>query len=785
MVRCLCTGRTDIYCGPDRCDLAGVGAPGDANQCRICWLRLGSPVHGEEPRGDVALLPCRHLGVGTGKTVACPSCRGKVELKLFACAIHGQCTQGPKEAAGIASCGRCPDRQPADAGQMVVTADGIGDHLQALAVGMAWKQANPGKELLLVAKGGAIPWLSLFDCRVVREETPGVPLVHDVRERGDLHYVETCAKVPRAVPKLLPLDQAAVAWAEQYRGSVVLSPWTAYHRPGAPGWVPNHRVWLRSHWLALERLLAKASQRVVVIDTDAGRNDAFASPVLLREHPHRVAALMLAARAVVGNDAGMAHLAGALGSPCVVLAGPSNATAIFANWPKTKVIMGPLDCSGCRWRGPNYRNHCATLCASLQAIQPEDVVRAIEEVAPRKLSQLAGLVPLRQITAEIVAEQERHLREDVALYQVGQSRGLGALLGALREEVASSRPDLVPLVLEATWMSRRMGDGAGQQIPWHLYAPADGPSLQPVPFVVPPGIGDSVWALTKIQALAQGEPIDLVVAGNPNDEIGSRALPFLRRFKFLRSVEMRRLSTLQPGKATDEKGRYRYVADGRRGGLHYLMPNAALERGERLETWLPGVPINWNVMEEFDYSGAEMGDHNGKLLGHFVAFYLGPEAGNTVAGHNRGHLWRPEQWVALGRAMRDRGLTVAVVGAPYDTSYWHKYVKPLVERDGQEWRDFIGAFEIGSTFAFLHWARALISYQCGLGIVGNYLGIATVMFWRPNGDSAESGRLVSFHEDMRHCWTRPDTPNSYLGLVYGRQSAADVVAEIDRRGWLS
>lgn len=50
-----------------------------------------------------AAVPCVHLGESTGETVGCPSCRGSVKLKLFACAIHGQCTTG-KKVAGVACC---------------------------------------------------------------------------------------------------------------------------------------------------------------------------------------------------------------------------------------------------------------------------------------------------------------------------------------------------------------------------------------------------------------------------------------------------------------------------------------------------------------------------------------------------------------------------------------------------------------------------------------------------------------------------------------------------------
>lgn len=67
--------------------------------------------------GATPALPCVHLGQPTGETVTCPTCptaggsRG-VQLKTFACALHGACTVG-KAAPGVACCRRCPDYQSA------------------------------------------------------------------------------------------------------------------------------------------------------------------------------------------------------------------------------------------------------------------------------------------------------------------------------------------------------------------------------------------------------------------------------------------------------------------------------------------------------------------------------------------------------------------------------------------------------------------------------------------------------------------------------------------------
>lgn len=37
-VPCLCTGREDVFCDGATCSIAGLGAPGNRNSCRICWL---------------------------------------------------------------------------------------------------------------------------------------------------------------------------------------------------------------------------------------------------------------------------------------------------------------------------------------------------------------------------------------------------------------------------------------------------------------------------------------------------------------------------------------------------------------------------------------------------------------------------------------------------------------------------------------------------------------------------------------------------------------------------
>jgi hypothetical protein len=96
--------------------------PPSPQSCHLCALCAERSRRGRAYRGDwgepwpwpgkgprTAVGDCRHLGGPTGATVRCPTCRGGVELKLFACAVYGECTPG-KCAPGVACCqgGRCP-----------------------------------------------------------------------------------------------------------------------------------------------------------------------------------------------------------------------------------------------------------------------------------------------------------------------------------------------------------------------------------------------------------------------------------------------------------------------------------------------------------------------------------------------------------------------------------------------------------------------------------------------------------------------------------------------------
>lgn len=91
--------------------LAGLGRDlriiDNTGQC-VGTVRLDAP---PAPRKNPAAATCVHRGAET-REVECKSCGGNVRIKLFACAIGGECHLSKKAVAGATACVGCLDFQP-------------------------------------------------------------------------------------------------------------------------------------------------------------------------------------------------------------------------------------------------------------------------------------------------------------------------------------------------------------------------------------------------------------------------------------------------------------------------------------------------------------------------------------------------------------------------------------------------------------------------------------------------------------------------------------------------
>lgn len=286
-----------------------------------------------------------------------------------------------------------------------------------------------------------------------------------------------------------------------------------------------------------------------------------------------------------------------------------------------------------------------------------------------------------------------------------------------------------------------------------------------------PGIGDSLWACTKIPALLEAEGCKKAYVYIPACE-PRRSKEFLDRFSFISNSEYKPFSINVPPHVNDD-GTYCYVESQKNWHRQFdwvLCCNGHLERGERLETWLPEIPTCWNLASHWRFSGSEIAW--GKQFHNAVLFYLGPDA--ISSGHNRDHRWRPEDWFALAEEVRKLGLRVVVVGAIYDMGYYARY--GYAEGLGKH-ECLIGKTDIGELYSACLQSKAVVAYQSGVAIWSVFLGANVVSWWRAHGDSLDPDTYISFNEQMAHCWTPPGTMESgrYLPLIYGKTGQVEQI----------
>jgi len=313
-------------------------------------------------------------------------------------------------------------------------------------------------------------------------------------------------------------------------------------------------------------------------------------------------------------------------------------------------------------------------------------------------------------------------------------------------------------------------------------------------FLLPTGIGDSVWGLHKVQSIANLHDkgcITVYLTYGDKSKIQQRALDFVRRFRFVNKVEMRPYEIMAlPGVTPD--GYYSYIPDGwydfGKERVCALIPNAYLERGIRLEEWMPNHAINWNIWDDFRISWWEQrfARKLKERIGDYAVFYPGPMHGNTIAGHNRGSIWQPQDWINLGYAIQQLGLKIVVVGATYDADYYDHCVAPGLNGGTPSWVNLIGKTNIGELFAVTNGAKFVVSYQAGVGIVSTYLGTPTAIFWRAHRDSLLPDGYLSFREEMASAWVPPHilAARKHLPLIYGKCSVDSIVEEIKERHWI-
>jgi lipopolysaccharide heptosyltransferase II len=178
---------------------------------------------------------------------------------------------------------------------------------------------------------------------------------------------EPIGVTPGPLPELVPPLEADAA-ASALIGRVapgadrfaVMAPRSAY----GPA-----REWPADRFAALARLLAGRGLAVVLCGTAAERetcrqvSESAGSGVVSAAGETdlpTLAALVRRAAIAVCNDSGLAHLAGAVGTPTVTLYGSTSSAWTAALGPRVRVVQHPPVCSPCFRRTCRIGYHCLT-----------------------------------------------------------------------------------------------------------------------------------------------------------------------------------------------------------------------------------------------------------------------------------------------------------------------------------------------------------------------------------------------------------------------------------------
>lgn len=290
----------------------------------------------------------------------------------------------------------------------MIDCTGIGDNMvQGVAAQAIWKQKQKeGLRMRFVAESHRMEWARLA--------TGGKM---DIADFGDPHRTRAMYSVHSAPIKAVEIDatcrmrgicrQELIAlehmtppnetrsWevnippesfkiatefllhpTREQRPIIALSPWTN----------AAVRQWPIRHWGHLSELLRKQGFAVCLLDPPkpSGKqvpSDAFPLPKFRSANPYDVAAVVSKVDMVLGNDSGMPHLAGFVGTQALAICGPTDGEVAFGGWPTVHPIQAPGKCTGCLWfQDGGWNSWCGFGCQTLNDLKPSTVLDHVVSV---------------------------------------------------------------------------------------------------------------------------------------------------------------------------------------------------------------------------------------------------------------------------------------------------------------------------------------------------------------------------------------------------------------------
>jgi tetratricopeptide (TPR) repeat protein len=314
------------------------------------------------------------------------------------------------------------------------------------------------------------------------------------------------------------------------------------------------------------------------------------------------------------------------------------------------------------------------------------------------------------------------------------------------------------------------------------------------------GIGDAAWSLLFAEGVIRkyrAEHVQLHIH-HSGDVRAKRSNNMLARFKFVDEIVGSKFDIHAHPTIDEQSGHINYIPGGpvsldNPDEFDYrLVFNTFLERGWTLNAvadmfGLGPRDINFKFFEQYEELDADLKGYRRSThyVGHdYVIFHFGARNTNQTGGLNAGEIWRPEDWVELGRKINAKyNTSIIVIGAPYDLDYANEI---LGRTSDSFYLNVIGQMDITETLALIRRSRFVVSFPSGVGIVGPYLNVPTCIFWRPKDNPYHPLHPRSgFEEEFAINWVPPGKLSSglYYPAWYGQDTPDSIFDHIERAGW--
>jgi len=256
------------------------------------------------------------------------------------------------------------------------------------------------------------------------------------------------------------------------------------------------------------------------------------------------------------------------------------------------------------------------------------------------------------------------------------------------------------------------------------------PSQDRPTILLPPGLGDSFWSVTKLQAFLEREKLGLpdVFIASPRDKAHNghkRSFPFLEMFPFLNVTgEVKHANG--PHK---EIWREAYAREGRTifkdilGCDFFISYNGHLRIGKRMEDIDQDLATNWRPPMFISLEQENFKRECQEIYGKYIVVYW-PLFGTYSYWSRQFEIPRIAEYLNL--LHQKTGCTIVFTGAKWDSE---DIGLQKVMRQTTEYVDLTGKTTIQKLFGLMRGAEMVIGYPSGLTISAACFNLKTLIIW--------------------------------------------------------